>query len=453
MRRVIVLEINELPPHVLRWWGEVNPSSELWSLATAGQLAETVLDEELPRDMYPSQSWATVGMGTPWTEHGVFWYGDPKPAEHHFYWQRAADDGRSVGLVGVLHSSPLAEQCRSPNFRFVMPDVFSDEPATIPDELRPLQEFNLRLSRRSARIASTTLGPRDLLSTVDFTRQGVRPSTWLELARLATAVGARRWNKERLRVGQALLLADVFEAQIRRHDPDLSVFFSNHIASAMHRYWAATFPDDWDVHPYGEEWIAEHERELPYAIRAADRIVGRLQRLASKSDRDLVVISSMGQRADIDVQTDVAHQVVIREPKKLFAALGCPFENVEVRSAMVPQITVALDDSGQAEAFARWLSGAIPTAAPSLMIAGNVVTFACELSVDSGGVEVGGVVRRSEEVGATVETISDHRSGCHDPRGILITTADAAITDEIDALEVSDHILNLLGIRSVTAVG
>ena len=70
MRRVIVLEINELPgPRVLRWWGEVNPSSELWSLATAGQLAETVLDEELHetcirRKAGRPSAWVRLGLNT-----------------------------------------------------------------------------------------------------------------------------------------------------------------------------------------------------------------------------------------------------------------------------------------------------------------------------------------------------------------------------------------------------
>lgn len=442
-----MVEVNELPPRVLRWWGKVNPSSHLWALASAGRLVETVLDEELPRDMYPSQSWATVGMGKPWTQHGVFWYGDPKPSEHRFYWQRAADEGLSVGLVGVLHSSPIAEQCQSPNFRFVMPDAFSDEPATIPEDLRPLQELNLRLSRRSARVASPTFGRADLLATLDFARHGVRAQTWFELCRLAVAVGSKRWNPERLRVGQSLLLADVFEEQIRRHDPDLSVFFSNHVASAMHRYWAATFPEDWTTHPYGDEWIAKHEGELPFAMQAADRIIGQLHALAAASGRDLIVISSMGQRADLDVQAHATHQVVVREPHKLFEALGCPFHEIVVRSAMVPQISVELTSSDQADAFARWVTGTLPSAERSLMVAGAVVTFACELVGSAAGVEVVGVVRRPEEIGATVEAISDHRSGRHDPHGVLITTAEAAIDEQISALDISNHVLALLGIE------
>lgn len=446
--RLIVLELNELPPRVLRWWGQCNPSSQLWSLAQRGQLVETVLDEELPRDMYPSQSWASVGMGSPWTDHRVFWYGDPKPADHLFYWQRAAAEGRSVGLVGVLHSSPVHQQCQSTNFRFVMPDVFSEDASTIPENLEPLQELNLRLSQRSARVASTRFSPADFRATLHFARQGVRFSTWLRLAQLAGSVVSGRWNKERLRVGQSLLLADVFEKQIQRHDTDLSIFFSNHIASAMHRYWAATFPEDWQTHPYGDNWIEEYGDELPFAMRAADRMVGRLQRLASASGRELIVISSMGQRADLDVKASSAWQVVVRDPAKLLAALACPFD-FDLRAAMVPQISVTLADATAADAFAAWLRKALPAAAPSTMVADDVVTFACELQGGPDGVEVADRTLQPEEVGVTIEAISDHRSGRHDPRGVLITAKDTIPEPELDALKVSEHVLDLLGVSNL----
>ena len=34
--------------------------------------------------------------------------------------------------------------------------------------------------------------------------------------------------------------------QLELHKPSFSNCFTNHVASAMHRYWAAIFPEDFD---------------------------------------------------------------------------------------------------------------------------------------------------------------------------------------------------------------
>ena len=101
-------------------------------------------------------------MGTPYIEHGVFWYGDPKPAAFPFYWQAAAEAGRSVGLLGVLHTSPRAELAAGSNYRFVMPDLFGDDASTVPSSLEPIQALNLRMTRESARVAQVRPSFRDL---------------------------------------------------------------------------------------------------------------------------------------------------------------------------------------------------------------------------------------------------------------------------------------------------
>ena len=78
----------------------------------------------MPREIYPSQTWASLGTGTRFEDHHVYWFGDPKPEAFPFYWQAAAAE-RTVGLVGVLHSSPLSEQCADANVVFALPDAFA----------------------------------------------------------------------------------------------------------------------------------------------------------------------------------------------------------------------------------------------------------------------------------------------------------------------------------------
>lgn len=446
MSRAIVLEVNELPRQVLEWWGSRTPDSPLWQLATGGTITETRLDEELPRDLYPSQSWASVGMGVPWEKHRVFWYGDPKPAEFPFYWQAAATAGKTVGVVGVLHSSPLADQCRDDNIVFAVPDCFAADDQARPDELGALQQLNLRLSRQSARVASVKPSVTDVGGVLSFATNGVRPATFAQLAHLTANVGARRWNKERLRVGQALLLADVFKRQIQSLDPDLAVFFTNHIASAMHRYWAATFPEDWgDTLPYTAEWRAQHAAELPYAMASLDQIVGSLMKMAHATDREVIVVSSMGQKADLTLGTEDDRQAVVRDEPVFLAACGAP-PPVKVHSAMVPQLTLAYEDPAAAAEAESHLITLLGPAISETMQSGSTLTLTYSLRCRADAVEIGGKWIPAAEAGVTIETITDHRSGRHSEHGLLVSSRRTGWPAEVDALQVAPLLLEQLGV-------
>jgi len=442
MGRAIVVEANEIPPRVVDWWIEHTPTTPLRALRESGTYVHTRLEETLPRDLYPSQSWASVGMGAPWAEHGVFWYGDPKPATHRFYWQRAADAGKTVGLVGVLHSSPVAQQCAHPNFRFVIPDVFSDDPTTIPAKLEPIQALNLRLTRQSARVASTAFSFDDVRTVGSFVRNGVRPTTFARLGALAAGVATKRANKERLRVGQVILMGDVFEHLVEEHDPDLAVFFTNHVASAMHRYWAATFPQDWDSHPYGDAWIEAYKDELPFAMRALDDLLRRLLDLGERTEREVLIVSSMGQHADTDVDPSETHQAVVRDPQHFLDALACPVEVVDYRPVMVPQLSASFVDSSAAQAFESWLRERLGNAIADTLVADEVVTATVHLTCDEHAVLIGDERLAPESIGASIESVSDHRSGRHHPVGVLLSSARSEWPDEVDALSIGDRILD-----------
>lgn len=453
MERIIVLEVNEIPKRVLDWWAERSPSSATALLLGSGAMTETVLDDELPRDLYPSQSWASVGMGAPYAEHGVFWYGDPKPSEYPFYWQAAADAGKTVGLVGVLHTSPRAQLASGPNYSFVMPDVFGDDASTFPEKLQPIQELNLRMTRQSARVASVRPGVADLGGAVSFARNGVKPSTWAEVTMMAAQVARGAWNKERLRVAQSLLAVDVFERQVLDHDPDLAVVFANHVAAFMHRYWAATFPEDWpEGSGYSAEWVASNAGELPYAMQAFDRILEQLNDLAETTGRELLVVSSMGQKADTTLDTDHGFQAVVRRPDQFLAAAGL-VPGHEVRSAMVPQLTLVASNESDANHVTTTIESFLGEGLDELMVAqedsSSVMTFTYKPAARSNEVFLGGRWVDPASVGMSVETVTDHRSGRHCPRGVLLSNRPKSWPSEIDALSVAPMLLERLGVPAL----
>ncbi len=446
MAGLVVLEVNELPRRVVEWWGATKPSSPLFQLAQRATFAETVLSETLPRDLYPSQSWASLGTGVPWEKHGVFWYGDPKPAEYPFYWQAAALAGRTVGVVGVLHSSPLSVQCATDEFLFVVPDPFAGDADVRPSQLTRFQELNLKLTRDSSRVASVRVGPGDLAALARLPLDGLRPSTAAQLGAIAGQVAAGRWNAERLRIGQSLLLADVFAKQYKIHRPDLAVVFTNHVASMMHRYWAATFPDDWpDGSPYDAQWRERFVGELPYAMAALDRIVGRLLDLCADNDAELCIVSSMGQQADLGVDPGATTQAVIRDGRRFAAACGVEGV-VDVRAAMVPQLTLGFDGPEAVSAADSAIRSALGSAAAEVMTTEETLTVTYQLNVDRGQVALAGRLEQPEAIGVAIEPITDHRSGRHSPRGILIASSHWGLPDEVDAFGVAPLLLERVGV-------
>ncbi len=447
MARVLVMEVNELPPRVVRWWCERHPDSALAQLVDRGTLSTTILDEELPRDLYPSQSWASVGTGVPWSEHGIFWYGDPKPVQHPFYWQRAADAGRSVGMIGVLHSSPVA-RVRDDAYRFVVPDFLDASAAAYPASLEPAAALNRRLSAASGRVASVSLGPRDLPAIASFARHGLTPATGARLARLTGNVAAGRWNKERLRAGQSLLMADVFCRQVQRHDPDLGVYFCNHVASALHRYWAASFPQDWPTPPYDPEWRAQFADEIPFAMRTLDLLIEQFSHLGERTGRELIIISSMGQQADLALKTEGREQTVVRDARRFLSV--CGVEGAEVLGTMVPQLTVQFADAAEVALAERRLTTVLGAAATSVMVADTTLTLTYELECSAGMVRIDGRWRRPSEVGCSIEAIRDHRSGRHHPDGVLISDRPGSVPEILDAFSVAPWLLDRLGVTRAT---
>jgi hypothetical protein len=268
------------------------------------------------RELYPSQTWATLNTGVPFSQHGIYWYGDPKPAEYPMYWQQAARAGRRVGIVGTVHSSPLSRQANDPNIAFAIPDCFATDPETRPADYQGFQRVSLALTRDSGRVSSAKLRKRPADVGVDATpRCAAAP-----LASLATLAAQSRpgASRERLRVAPFLLQRDMFVHLLRAHDPDLGVLFTNHVAAAMHRYWYAAFPEDYDRALYDEAWVARYRGEIGNAMRLLDHALGDLMARCDATGRSLVFTTGMGQRTRASAPPDFF--AVVRRPTTSCAA-------------------------------------------------------------------------------------------------------------------------------------
>ena len=67
--------------------------------------------------------------------------------------------------------------------------------------------------------------------------------------KISNQIISERLNKDRLvrrRTSQVQLAFDFFFKELKSTNPDISFFFTNHVASSLHRYWPSIFPNDYE---------------------------------------------------------------------------------------------------------------------------------------------------------------------------------------------------------------
>lgn len=349
MPKVILFELNEVPRRLFELAAASRPRSTVATLWRRARRYETVSQDE--GHLSPWITWPTVHRGVTNAHHFIHDFGQytaAADAEYPPVWRLLAESGEGlrVGVFGSLHSFPPPPSFAG--YAFYVPDVFASEPRCHPAQLEAFQDLTLRMARESARnVASAVPWRRAVRVASQFPQLGIRPGT---LAGLAGQLARERVQKSRVvrrRSWQALLAFDVFMRQLRRTQPEFATFFTNHVASSMHRYWAAAFPEDYDAQAYDGKWVATYKDEIEFAMSKADAMLGRLMAFVDRHPQYvLIVASSMGQAAT--TSHPVETQLHVGEPAVFLSLLGVPPEGFDVRPAMFPQFNVAVEERWRA---------------------------------------------------------------------------------------------------------
>ncbi|WP_209349132.1 alkaline phosphatase family protein [Pontixanthobacter sp. CEM42] len=345
--KTIFYELNEVPKRIFEHFAAMDGFDGLKRLQAHARKYVTVAEDT--GHLSPWITWPTLHRGISNEEHEISDFGmDLSHVDREFpsIWRLLQRGGKKVGMFGSLHSYPLPEEVE--DYAFYVPDTFAAGPECFPADFEAFQKFNLSMVQQNALNVNNKL---PLLGAAEFLAKapglGLSGAT---VGKVAKQLASERVNKDRVvrrRTTQGQIAFDFFINAVRKNRPDAAFYFTNHVASSMHRYWPALFPQDYEQGRFAPEWSQQWGGEIPFAIKEADSQIRRLMDFCDKhSEYQLVVTSSMGQAA-VDDRKPVNTAVTISSLSNLMSSLGLSDDEWSRRPSMAPQYNVLVADSAR----------------------------------------------------------------------------------------------------------
>lgn len=342
-RSVIMYELNEVPWTIIDWYVSNNPSSNIARIVAESRNYTTVTTDR--GELHPWVTWPTLHRGVDNTVHGIEFLNQDLTSASAFpaLWETAALAGKKVGVFGSLQSYPVPS---TQNYVFYVPDTFAPQPDTYPTKYKALQELNIRQTANDGGIVSAVKIDASVVSILArLFLLGLSLRTVFRIIKQLCLETLSSSYKTRRAVLQAPIAFDVFMHAYKGHRPELSTFFTNHVAGMMHRYWKHALLSD----------EAEQRRDpvrssnIAFAMDVADEQIGVLRKLADESQAHLVILSSMGQ-APID--RPGGDQLRIVDVDRFVRATGFPGVYTS-QPAMHPDFNFGFDSDEDAAEFAN----------------------------------------------------------------------------------------------------
>ncbi len=426
-RKLISIELNEVPYEIFDYYCAQRPDSLIARTIGRCKQYTTVSPDSMP--LAPWRTWSTYHRGVPETTHGIKNIGQVLSEVNHEYpaiWSLLADGGVSTGVFGPFNSYPLPDDFDK--YAFYLPDTFAGDARSWPKSLESFQEFNLIMTRASGRNVQSGI---DWASALGFLLRapfiGLRPKTGVDVLRHLVDERRTPWKKIRRRSYQPVVAYDLFMHLLKKTQPAFCNVFTNHVASSMHRYWAATFPEqfDSDEMEFDDEWVARYSSEILFSMDIADDFYGRAVAFAEKHPEYRVMISSsMGQGPESSAV--VKNQVTVGDLTQFMAAGGFGADEFEKRHAMEPRVAVVVAPE-RVDELVRYLESIRLlewTIQPTVHEGGFVGWNVPGKNLDAGyeTIYVGDEARTFSELGIAVNEVQDEAGSTayHIPKGTLI---------------------------------
>jgi hypothetical protein len=458
-RKFLLYELNEVPWTVLDRYVASRPNSATAALLERSTQRTTVNSDDVALE--PWRAWPTLHRSMLTRAHNSFDLGqDPESFQGTDVWKAAIDSGCSVGVFGALQSWPVIDPGAG---SFYVPDTFAPDADTYPKALEPLQGLNVGATGSNRFNSAGRVTRSQALGLIRATLS--RPAGWRVGWTLCEQLVAERRDpvaKARRPTMQLWPNYLAFEQQYLKMRPDLSIFFTNHVAAVMHRYWGDAFED----YPYSDDYQSDPRCSdfVFYAMDQFDLTISRVMKhIGGRQDTTLMVLGGIGQGPIPPKQA--LETYVLADETLLLKALG--LEDGRPGHAMYPSYVFDFGSEDRARHAARTLLGLTTDLGPlfpevrqngtttSVIILSTYHRDVPEMAGLSGEIRMGDDSDRTfavEELGVTRAARSGGVNTAHHipeaPLLVFRPTEEpvAAYRAEVDVLDVAPSILKALGV-------
>jgi hypothetical protein len=454
-KQVLLYELNEVPWLVIDRFMQRCRGTQLAETLRCAQTFTTLCND--PNPLEPWRSWPAFHTGLSSLEHRSLDLGqDPTTFGGEPIWDTVARQGIKVGVFGPLQSWPARTYASG---GFYVPDTFARSPECVPASLTEVQKFNLRLTRENLFSADAPLPVAAFVDApLTLLRAGMRLCTFARLVQHVCIEALDARHKAGRSMMQAEPMFDIFMRQMQVHDPRFGIFFTNHVAGMMHRFWADAMESFGEKAPYAVD--GTHADLIWKAMRIFDRHLRELVKwVHAAEDRVVMVASSMGQ-APIPYRS-VERYLVVREAPRLLNAIGC--RPAEVGLAMYPAYSLKFRSDTEADAARARLCALRIEGQPLFQhFRRAAATLRFEI-VSPASTEVGlvnndaGSAFTLEDLGIVArERLGGANTAHHVPEGALFVFGAGVTADpsrrEIDSRAVRARILDTIGCKSDSVI-
>ncbi len=366
-KKLLVLEINQVPWRIIDHFKD-NPllpniakffnSSESYTTVITDTNENTdpeklvhglnkdgdpiIIDSE---ELSPWVTWSTFHRGLSSKKHGIKFLGqDITTFKGKPIWQEFLDLGHSIGICGSLQSWPPIY----PNENgFYIPDCFSHDESCFPQYLEPFQRFNLNQVQKNGLV----IRPTKLLSTellpmlISTPKLGITSETAIKIIQHLLNELKDKMYMTRRTTFQSIILWDIFKSLYSKNNPPAyASFFTNHLASVMHRYWNHIFPEDF--RGLYKDLDSIHYETMMFALTALDTILKEAMDFCNANPEIIIAfVTSMGQDA-ITYTNFEGYSAELENVNKLFKnCFNVNEDDYKPLLAMVPQVAVEIPNN------------------------------------------------------------------------------------------------------------
>ncbi len=425
MNKIILFELNEVPFRVIDYFCQINPHSTLARLMPSLHQYESYSEDV--SSLSPWKTWPTVHRGVIDGKHFLHDFGQDLTEVDKVYpplWKILTQNGIKSGVFGSLHTYPLPEPLE--NYTFYFPDTFAAGSECFPDMLSTFQAFNLEMARESARNVSRRVPWKSAMNVIAKSPDlGLKVSTYGKVGKHLISEWSDGWKKTHRRTYQVVLAFDIFMKQLRSTKPAFVTFFTNHIASSMHRYWAACFPKDYDEFEFPDDWVNTYSKEIDFVMKKFDAMFKALIKFVDRNPEYVLWISSsMGQEATIAKPLET--QLYIKDRDKFMSQLGVEKSHWEAKPSMLPRYNCFVSEA-KAKIFRDNLRSLLVDGAPVEWAEAKKCFFVVKLGHEnlyekSQSVWMGGREISFDSMGLENTPIEDksNTTAYHIPSGVLL---------------------------------